>query len=504
MTAHKEGTSTENKTRILKVGEFLSSKNYTSDKQLIIPVYQRPYRWQQSHITALLNDLYYQCTRLGHRLEKVFNPDDAYRLGTVVLHLETCKTKLALVDGQQRTLTLLLIIHAAKQSERFKEQLNDFAATTIYLPDCSETQKNLSQNLELIKRHINSPEFTPEVLDFLLNHCEVVQVTLGNLSEAFQFFDSQNARGLDLSPHDLLKAFHLREFPVSENDLKQSVVEYWEQQETDKLKGLFAAYLYPIRQWSKGQQATFFSKTEANVFKGVNLNTANYPFQQSLKTVHITVDGYNEHSHRCLDQHTMPYPFQLTQTLINGRRFFEWVAHYQTLIQPLLHDTEVGTQSWLHAALGASAKELSQPVADNTGRHTALEIMQVLNTYNRYARRRRGDQYVRRLFNALLLCYYDRFGSHELSRAVEYIFIWAYSLRLKQQSVYLESLEKHIRENNLFMRLQLALSPVDFLSNPLPQLVGRVASNVEQIEAVFTSLGYYTAALSDKEGQDDE
>ena len=120
MTAHKEGTSTENKTRILKVGEFLSSKNYTSDKQLIIPVYQRPYRWQQSHITALLNDLYYQCTRLGHRLEKVFNPDDAYRLGTVVLHLETCKTKLALVDGQQRTLTLLLIIHAAKQSERFK------------------------------------------------------------------------------------------------------------------------------------------------------------------------------------------------------------------------------------------------------------------------------------------------------------------------------------------------------------------------------------------------
>lgn len=506
MTTHRSGISTENKTRILKVGEFLSSKQYTNEKQLIIPVYQRPYRWQQSHITALLNDLYYQCARLGHRLEKIFNPDDAYRLGTVVLHQEkeADKTQLALVDGQQRTLTLLLIIHAAKQSERFKKQLNDFAAVTIHLSDCSETQKNLSQNLELIKRHVNSPEFTPEVLDFLLNHCEVVQVTLGDLSEAFQFFDSQNARGLDLSPHDLLKAFHLREFPASENDLKQSVVEYWEQQKTEELKGLFAAYLYPIRQWSKDQQATFFSKAEADIFKGVNLGVANYPFQQSLKTVHITVDGYNEHNHRCLDQHKMQYPFQLTQTLINGRRFFEWVTHYQALIQPLLNDTEVVGQSWLHTALHAHTKELSQPVADNTGRHTALEIMQVLNTYNRYARRRRGDQYVRRLFNALLLCYYDRFGSHDLPRAIEYIFIWAYSLRLKQQSVYLESLEKYIKENNLFMRLQLSLSPVEFLSKPLPQLKTSAASNVKQIEAVFKSLGYYTAELSDKKGQDNE
>ena len=504
MTAHQYGISTESKTQILKVGDFLSASNYAADKQLIIPIYQRPYRWQQSHITALLNDLYYQCARLGHRLEKIFNQDDAYRLGTVVLHQEkeADKTQLALVDGQQRTLTLLLITHAAKQSERFKKQLHDFETVTIHLPDCSETQKNLSQNFELIKRHLNSPEFTPEVLNFLLNHCEVVQVTLGDLSEAFQFFDSQNARGLDLRPHDLLKAFHLREFPESENELKQSAVEYWEQQNTGKLKRLFANYLYPIRQWSRGQQATFFSKTEADVFKGVNLNTDNYPFQQSLKTVHITVDGYNEHNHRCLDQHKMQYPFQLTQTLINGRRFFEWVTHYQTLIQPLLNDTEIVGKSWLHTALDAHTKELSQPVAENTGRPTALEIMQLLNTYNRYARGRRGDQYVRRLFNALLLCYYDRFGSHELSRAIEYIFIWAYSLRLKQQSVYLESLEKHIKENNLFIRLQLSLSPVDFLSRPLPQLEVSAASNVEKIEAVFKSLGYYTAELSDKKGQD--
>ena len=37
----------------------------------------------------------------------------------------------------------------------------------------------------------------------------MVEVVLQDISEAFQFFDSQNARGKDLEPHDLLKAYHL-------------------------------------------------------------------------------------------------------------------------------------------------------------------------------------------------------------------------------------------------------------------------------------------------------
>ena len=244
MTFEKVSECSEDKTQILKVGEFLSSKEYTGQESLIIPVYQRPYRWQQSHITALFNDLYYQCARLGHSKDKIFNPDDAYRLGTVVLHQDkdVDKCQLALVDGQQRTLTLLLILLKAQEAERFRESLKGFVPVQIKLPNCSETQKNLSINASVIERHVNSPEFTVDVLDFLLNHCEIVQVTLDDLSEAFQFFDSQNARGLDLSPHDLLKAFHLREFPESESDLKQPAVEYWEQQSTRDLKRLFANY----------------------------------------------------------------------------------------------------------------------------------------------------------------------------------------------------------------------------------------------------------------------
>lgn len=43
-----------------------------------------------------------------------------------------------------------------------------------------------------------------------------------DISEAFQFFDSQNARGKALYPHDLLKAYHLREMAgVSEEETEK-------------------------------------------------------------------------------------------------------------------------------------------------------------------------------------------------------------------------------------------------------------------------------------------
>lgn len=489
---------------VLRISSFLSTKE-DSNKKLSIPIYQRPYRWTENNVIDLLTDLYYQCKRLDHNLGDVYNPDNAYRLGTVVLHQNTVKgkTQVDLVDGQQRTLTLLLIINAAADSKVLKKQLEGFNPIDIQLPDCSETQKNLSVNYELVKRHVNSPEFTPEVLDFLLNHCEVVQVTLRDLSEAFQFFDSQNSRGLELSPHDLLKAFHLREFATSEDSIKESIVNKWEQKDTKDLKLLFSNYLYPIRQWSLGKPNLYFSKSDIHVFKGVNLNSDyyphSYPFQQGLKVIHNTVDNYNQHAHRNFDQQIMEYPFQITQTVINGRRFFDWVTYYQTLLSPLLNKPmKEKDDNWLKAVLYPQEK-LQEPKQSKVSKPTALTIMQTIDNkkegYEYSHWWRQGDRYVRRMFNALVLCYYDRFGAYDLARAIEYIFIWAYSLRLKNASVYLESVEKYIRRDNLFMRLQQSLTPVDFLNKPLPQLNKenvkiRDLDTVAGIKTIFEDLGY--------------
>lgn len=481
---------------IKTIKQFLSSNE---KNKLSIPVYQRPYRWTEENITDLLTDLYYQCDRIGYSQGDTYNKDNAYRLGTVVLHRKL-SNELNLVDGQQRTLTLMLILKAAQKYKKFESQLKEFELAKIELPNCTETYLKLSQNLEIIERHVSSPEFTQNVLDFLLNQCEVVQVVLSELSEAFQFFDSQNARGLDLSPHDLLKAFHLREFPEAENPLKESVVDQWEKRDTKDLKILFTDYLYPIRCWAIGKDGRGFSKNDIHVFKGVNLNVNNYPFQQGLNVIHKTVDSYNHHSHRKLDNNKMLYPFNVNQTMINGRRFFEWVSHYLMLITPLL-DREISLEDndWLVNAFKSQDLLIENNDYD-TSRPTAFTILQVLNNQlndtdtNKYSYShwwRQGDRYVRRLFNALVLCYYDRFGDQQLARAIEYIFIWAYSLRLKQSSVYQTSIEKHVRENNLFIHLQQSLTPADFINKPLPPISEFNSSHTTGIEILFEQLGYY-------------
>src|SRR5690606_25153863 len=65
---------------------------------LTIPAYQRPYKWSPKNAIQLLQDVQ------AHKDKSV------YRLGTVVVHKE--KHILNIVDGQQRTITLLLASHA--------------------------------------------------------------------------------------------------------------------------------------------------------------------------------------------------------------------------------------------------------------------------------------------------------------------------------------------------------------------------------------------------------
>jgi hypothetical protein len=65
--------------------------------------------------------------------------------------------------------------------------------------------------------------------EFVENRCELIVVVTSDVSEAFQFFDSQNARGKALYPHDLLKAYHLREMIGIEENEVERIVKGWEQ-----------------------------------------------------------------------------------------------------------------------------------------------------------------------------------------------------------------------------------------------------------------------------------
>ena len=80
-----------------KLGVYKINEVYK--KGLSIPNYQRPYKWRVENVRQLLDDLNHHCKQ----------PNSTYRLGTLVIHKN--QDKYDIVDGQQRLVTLALILH---------------------------------------------------------------------------------------------------------------------------------------------------------------------------------------------------------------------------------------------------------------------------------------------------------------------------------------------------------------------------------------------------------
>ena len=454
---------------IKKVEDFLSLAN------LRIPQYQRPYKWQGYNVLQLIDDLITQGDK------------QSYRLGTIVLHEDgdndpsgNC-SRLMIVDGQQRTLTILLFLKAYYRSHYIGKNDSQYCKTKSKIESifkCTESfeftslisKANIQKNYQTILQEVNKPEFTLNTIEFLLNACEFVVITLSNLSEAFQFFDAQNSRGRDLSPHDLLKAYHLREFSDKEEELKALTVKHWEDTDSRHLSKLFAVYLYRIKRWADGKSARCFTKNDISLFKGINVDTEDsYPFLKALQITHLSVDNYNLHPVSKANRQESDYPFQLDQIIINGRRFFEFVIYYQGF-NFLFNNQKLNESFDLSEATKASLKAMDEYEGRN----------------------RTGDRYVRNIFNCLLMYYYDKFGNAGLSQAIDKIFVWSYTLRLSYQRLEISSVDNYVLDVNLFESVRKAMRPKDFLHIPLQVLDSKKikSSRTKIIEARFEKMGY--------------
>ncbi|WP_284447683.1 DUF262 domain-containing protein [Fluviibacter phosphoraccumulans] len=456
-------------------------------EQLAVPPYQRPYRWGAKNITDLFTDF------------TTHQSMSAYRLGSVVFHHRKGKDKdewLDIVDGQQRTLTLMLAAKALleerlsglvrqdlrQQLEALKNPIHAFMGRQSFPSLVSEV--NLRRNYLELRRLVARPEFTEDQIDFLLNHCQVVCFVLKDISEAFQFFDSQNARGRDLAPHDLLKAFHLREFAEHETNLKAEAVAHWERLPSDELANLFALYLYRVRQWAEGKSARYYGKGEVDLFKGVNLDrVGHFPYVESLRIAHHFVDEYNSQYQRKIDGQRMVFPFHLDQMIINGRRFFEMAEYYQKQVATIVAERSGPAQ-------GQPVTLLGEPLPP-----MACKVLSTLSSYER--RHRTGDRYVRAMFDCSLIFYIDKFGSKGLSLAIEKCFIWAYRCRIRQQVVQLATMDNYVLEHNLIRAIRDARLPGDLHGFPLPTMSRQENKNnirngsEDELVGLFREMKYY-------------
>lgn len=152
--------------RILSVEELLKL-------DLVIPSYQRPYKWTEKNIRELILDI-----QKGIEDAKKY-PNFKYRVGTVILYQENDTKPYEIVDGQQRILSFLLL----------KLCLNpDFTCSLLSATFSDKvTLGNLHSNSDRIREWCSSvDDGVKEAFDKALSEVlEVVVLTVNELSEAF-------------------------------------------------------------------------------------------------------------------------------------------------------------------------------------------------------------------------------------------------------------------------------------------------------------------------------
>lgn len=435
----------DNIAEIIKLGEVYRLN-------LKIPEYQRPYKWTGKNVNNLIDDI-------------ISNKEKSeYRLGTLVLHL--FDQNLDIVDGQQRIVTLMLILRALSENYKKVNELYD-AKNELWGHKFNNpiSQNNIFKNYQLIKQRIN--DFDEATVDFLLTKCTFVKIVLNDVSEAFQFFDSQNSRGKELEPHDLLKAYHLREMREIPSDEQTEIIEKWEDIDTDELANLFE-YLYRIKKWSKSKSAREFTKDEISVFKGISLNNKiYYPYERIFYVAEFFIEKIAK-----APLVETEYPFQLDNIIINGKRFFEMIYQYSKLKKDLPNLIKKWN-SEIYNILYADHKYNDK---DYTGYY------------------RVGDDYTKILFECACMYFLDKFGeSKELKKVFEKIFLWAFHKRLEGAHITFPSIDIYAkRDDSFFKYIKEALYISDILKVQSPHVTEIKVGKVEAITQYFKDKGLYS------------
>lgn len=377
-----------NEAKILSVEELLKL-------DLVIPSYQRPYKWTEKNIRELILDI-----QKGIEDANKY-PNFKYRVGTVILYQENDTKPYEIVDGQQRILSFLLL----------KLCLNpDFTCSLLSATFSDKvTLGNLHSNSDRIREWCSSvDDGVKEAFDKALSEVlEVVVLTVNELSEAFQLFDSQNTRGRELYPHDLLKAYHLREIH-DKYDMQRAVLK-WESKDPKAIRELFDNYLFPLWNWSKRRKSSRFTAAEIDLYKGIE-ESSGYTYARRANKA-------------------MPY-FLLSEPLISGRDFFEMVDHYMQMLhsikQELVENPDLGDVKKLLIEDPNKVDRVNTPEElDNACKSPST-----------------GMNHARNLFFCALLCYYDRFHNFD-PMAVKKLFTWAMMLRVDMNHLGFDTINRY-------------------------------------------------------------
>lgn len=251
---------------------------FSKDYAFTIPAYQRPYAWETIQVEELLADL-------TDAMAPTSKSDGFYFLGSIVLVKKHGSPDSRVVDGQQRLTTLTILFSvirdltedAVKQANREKyikqvanedegipealrlqlrqkdqayfEKHIQASGATDNLPTIdglSGAKARIIQNAGTIRRKLEGmgEEMRSALLKFLLQSCYLVVVEVPTQTAARRIFTVLNARGMDLSATDILKADLLER---AGEDKEDNLSQRWEDVEVSLERGKFSDLFTHIR-----------------------------------------------------------------------------------------------------------------------------------------------------------------------------------------------------------------------------------------------------------------
>lgn len=212
--------------------------------QLIVPNYQRKYCWEDKHVKNLWSSLQ-DVTKKG------------YHLGTIILQ-KTPEGKYAIIDGQQRLVTLTIILSTLGYNGDLPLLQQSF--------NSEKSKLQIANNKWLIKilcSQLHDDLFCQKILKHLLFSVLILKENQLNL--AYTFFSNQNSKGVELTDFDLLKAHHLRYIPYEKQ--QEHMVGRWNtliERKYGLLDKTLSTHLFRLRKWMRKRD---YDVTEAHRVK---------------------------------------------------------------------------------------------------------------------------------------------------------------------------------------------------------------------------------------------
>lgn len=247
-----------------------------SDNKLSVPLYQRSYAWEDSHVTDLFDDL----------LTSIRNSEDEYFIGSLVISSGNDRDEV--VDGQQRLATISIFIAAIRdyfvnsgdidraediqnqylssRDRRSQEVIpnlklnnndNNYFYNRIILSPAKSVESTrashdrLSKAFGIAKKKVqayvsttsNPTESLLDLCDFIDEHLKVILVKVPNHANAFTIFETLNDRGLELAISDLLKNFLLGQADNRLNEVQDNWTKMYSLLENTENEELVVTFL---------------------------------------------------------------------------------------------------------------------------------------------------------------------------------------------------------------------------------------------------------------------